>query len=146
MRRDKGAVNIDGHADESECTIEACSHWLEAPGPSSIMLGPHRLTNELHNGPAVAAEVLPLDESDEDLTQFSGMGGATASAIREIVTTGALGKLEKFRADVDPVALHVKSGAVRFEGEPLPTIRPTIRVVLCDSRVAWQSPRRSRLL
>jgi hypothetical protein len=44
---------------------------------------------------------------DEDLTQFPGIGGAIASAIREIVTTGALGKLEKLRADVDPVLLEI---------------------------------------
>jgi DNA polymerase (family 10) len=51
-----------------------------------------------------------LDEMvrrDEDLTQFPGIGGAIASAIREIVTTGALGKLEKLRADVDPVLLEI---------------------------------------
>jgi DNA polymerase (family X) len=51
-----------------------------------------------------------LDEMvrrDEDLTQFPGVGGAIASAIREIVTTGALGKLEKLRADVDPVLLEI---------------------------------------
>src|SRR5438309_1063752 len=44
-----------------------------------------------------------LDEmvrDDEDLTSFAGIGEAIASAIREIVTTGTLGKLEKLRAQV----------------------------------------------
>jgi DNA polymerase (family 10) len=46
-----------------------------------------------------------LDEmvrDDEDLTRFAGVGDAIASAIREIVMTGTLGKLEKLRAAAPP--------------------------------------------
>ncbi|MBV9609164.1 MAG: DNA polymerase III [Acidobacteria bacterium] len=38
-----------------------------------------------------------------DLTMFAGIGEAIASAIREIVTTGTLTKLEKLRSEADPV-------------------------------------------
>src|SRR5207248_8973844 len=38
----------------------------------------------------------------EDLTRYAGIGEAIASAIREIVLTGALGKLEKLRAEAAP--------------------------------------------
>jgi DNA polymerase (family X) len=37
-----------------------------------------------------------------DLTRYAGIGDAIASAIREIVLTGTLGKLEKLRAQATP--------------------------------------------
>jgi DNA polymerase (family 10) len=40
-----------------------------------------------------------LVREDADLTAFAGIGDAIAAAIREIVLTGTLGKLEKLRAD-----------------------------------------------
>src|SRR5438105_7472782 len=46
-----------------------------------------------------------LDElvrDDADLTRYAGIGEAIASAIREIVLTGTLGKLEKLRAQATP--------------------------------------------
>ena len=46
-----------------------------------------------------------LDEMvrrEEDLTQFVGIGAAIASAIREIVTTGTLAKLERLRGEATP--------------------------------------------
>jgi DNA polymerase (family 10) len=46
-----------------------------------------------------------LDElvrDGEDLTQFPGIGAAIASAIREIVTTGTLGKLQTLRGQATP--------------------------------------------
>jgi DNA polymerase (family X) len=46
-----------------------------------------------------------LDEMvrrEEDLTQFAGIGAAIASAIREIVTTGTLTKLERLRSEASP--------------------------------------------
>jgi DNA polymerase (family 10) len=56
-----------------------------------------------------AAKVRTLSESidelvrnDEDLTQYAGIGAAISSAIREIVLTGTLGKLEKLRSNVSP--------------------------------------------
>jgi DNA polymerase (family 10) len=51
-----------------------------------------------------------LDEMvrrDEDLTQFSGIGTAIASAIREIVTTGVLGKLDKLRGNLSHVLVEI---------------------------------------
>src|SRR5439155_17711970 len=56
-----------------------------------------------------AARIRTLSESldemvrdQEDLTRFAGIGEAIASAVREIVTTGTLEKLEKLRAEVTP--------------------------------------------
>src|SRR6267142_1023364 len=56
-----------------------------------------------------AAKVRTLSESiDElvrdgsDLTEYAGIGEAIGSAIREIVLTGTLGKLEKLRSQASP--------------------------------------------
>src|SRR5256885_1674454 len=56
-----------------------------------------------------AARIRDLSESlddmvrgEENLTQFPGIGEAIASAIREIVTTGTLRKLEKLRGQATP--------------------------------------------
>ena len=43
-----------------------------------------------------------LVREDADLTAFPGIGDAIAACIREIVTTGTLGKLEKLRAGASP--------------------------------------------
>jgi DNA polymerase (family 10) len=46
-----------------------------------------------------------LDElvrSEADLTRYAGIGDAIASAIREIVLTGSLGKLDKLRTEASP--------------------------------------------
>jgi DNA polymerase (family 10) len=63
-----------------------------------------------------AARIRNLSESldemvrdQEDLTRFAGIGEAIASAIREIVTTGTLGKLEKLRAEVPPAVASITS-------------------------------------
>ena len=56
-----------------------------------------------------AAKIRTLSESvdelvrdDADLTAYAGIGEAIASAIREIVLTGTLGKLEKLRSAASP--------------------------------------------
>ncbi len=63
-----------------------------------------------------AARIRNLSESldemvrdQEDLTRFAGIGEAIASAIREIVTTGTLGELEKLRAQVTPAVASITS-------------------------------------
>src|SRR5436305_8792450 len=46
-----------------------------------------------------------LDElvrEEADLTRYAGIGDAIAAAIREIVLTGTLGKLEKLRSEATP--------------------------------------------
>jgi DNA polymerase (family 10) len=48
-----------------------------------------------------------IDRDQEDLTRFAGIGEAIASAIREIVTTGTLDKLEKLRAQVPPAVASI---------------------------------------
>jgi len=51
-----------------------------------------------------------LDEmvrNDEDLTQFAGIGEAIAGAIREIVRTGSLAKLETLRAGAAPALASI---------------------------------------
>src|SRR5438309_3947067 len=61
-----------------------------------------------------AARIRHLSESldemvrnDEDLTQFAGIGEAIGSAIREIVRTGSLSKLEKLRAGATPALASI---------------------------------------
>jgi len=61
-----------------------------------------------------AARIRNLPESleemvrrEEDLRQFSGIGAAIASAIREIVTTGTLSKLERLRGEVTPAVAEL---------------------------------------
>ena len=56
-----------------------------------------------------AAKIRTLSESvdelvrdDADLTAYAGIGEAIGSAIREIVLTGTLGKLEKLRSAASP--------------------------------------------
>ncbi len=46
--------------------------------------------------------IADLVREDADLTSFPGIGDAIAAAIREIVTTGTLGKLERLRAGASP--------------------------------------------
>ena len=43
-----------------------------------------------------------LVHSDADLTEYSGIGNAISSAIREIVLSGSLGQLEKLRSQAAP--------------------------------------------
>ncbi len=53
-----------------------------------------------------------LDEMvrrEEDLTQFAGIGAAIASAIREIVTTGTLSKLERLRSEASPALAELSA-------------------------------------
>src|ERR1700733_11309316 len=56
-----------------------------------------------------AAKIRTLSESvdelvrnDDDLTVYAGIGAAIAGAVREIVLTGTLGKLEKLRSGATP--------------------------------------------
>ena len=61
-----------------------------------------------------AARIRHLSESldemvrdEHDLTQFAGIGEAIASAIREIVRTGTLGRLETLRAGAAPALASI---------------------------------------
>jgi DNA polymerase (family 10) len=63
-----------------------------------------------------AAHIRNLPESldemvrcEEDLTQFAGIGAAIASAIREIVTTGKLTKLERLRSEAPPAVAELSA-------------------------------------
>jgi DNA polymerase (family X) len=63
-----------------------------------------------------AADICNLSESldamvhrEEDLTQFSGIGAAIASAIREIVRTGSLAKLERLRSEATPAIAELNA-------------------------------------
>jgi DNA polymerase (family X) len=63
-----------------------------------------------------AARIRNLPESldemvrrEEDLTQFSGIGTAIASAIREIITTGTLAKLERLRSEATPAIAELSA-------------------------------------
>jgi len=48
-----------------------------------------------------------LVQDDADLTQYAGIGDAIASAIREIVQTGSLRKLEYLRAQASPAVASI---------------------------------------
>ena len=68
-----------------------------------------------------AAKIRTLSESvdelvrdDADLTAYAGIGEAIASAIREIVMTGTLGKLEKLRSAASPELASI-SAFLRLE-------------------------------
>ena len=74
-----------------------------------------------------AARIRSLSESldelvreDADLTQFPGIGEAIASAIREIVLTGKLRKLDTLRGQAAP-----EVASSRRLSPPRPETRPT---------------------
>jgi DNA polymerase (family 10) len=50
----------------------------------------------------MSESVYELVHDDADLTQYAGIGEAIGSAIREIVFTGTLGKLEMLRSEASP--------------------------------------------
>lgn len=50
-----------------------------------------------------------LVREEADLTQFEGIGEAISSAIREIVLTGSLGKLEKLRSQASPALASISA-------------------------------------
>ena len=50
-----------------------------------------------------------LVQDEADLTQYAGIGDAIASAIREIVQTGTLRKLETLRADATPAVASINA-------------------------------------
>ena len=63
-----------------------------------------------------AASIRTLSESidelvreEADLTRFGGIGDAISSAIREIVLTGSLGKLEKLRSEPSPALASISA-------------------------------------
>ena len=63
-----------------------------------------------------AASIRTLSESidelvreEADLTRFDGIGEAISSAIREIVLTGTLGKLEKLRSEASPALASISA-------------------------------------
>src|ERR1700759_4043027 len=59
----------------------------------------HRAALRIRNLPDSLDEMV---RGEEDLPQFAGIGAAIASAIREIVTTGTLTKLERLRSEATP--------------------------------------------
>jgi DNA polymerase (family 10) len=68
-----------------------------------------------------AAKIRTLSESvdelvrdEADLTAYAGIGDALASAIREIVATGTLGKLDKLRSEASPELASI-SGFPRLD-------------------------------
>jgi len=50
-----------------------------------------------------------LVQDDADLTQYAGIGDAIASAVREIVQTGSLRKLETLRAQATPAVASINA-------------------------------------
>ena len=66
----------------------------------------HRAAVRIRNLPESLDEMV---RGEEDLTRFAGIGAGIASAIREIVTTGKLAKLEKLRAQVTPALVELST-------------------------------------
>src|SRR5205814_3115110 len=55
----------------------------------------------------MSESIQELVQDDVDLTQYAGIGDAIASAIREIVQTGSLRKLETLRAQASPAVASI---------------------------------------
>jgi DNA polymerase (family X) len=66
----------------------------------------HRAAARIRNFPESLREMV---HCDEDLTQFAGIGAAIAGAIREIVATGTLTKLEKLRGEAPPAIAELSA-------------------------------------
>jgi DNA polymerase (family X) len=66
----------------------------------------HRAAARIRNLPDSLDDMV---RREEDLTQFSGVGAAIASAIREIVTTGTLAKLERLRGEATPAVAELSA-------------------------------------
>jgi DNA polymerase (family X) len=64
----------------------------------------HRAAARIRNLPDSLDEMV---RHEEDLTRFSGIGAGIASAIREIVTTGTLAKLERLRGEATPAVAEL---------------------------------------
>jgi DNA polymerase (family 10) len=71
----------------------------------------HRAAARIRNLPDSLDEMV---RREEDLTRFPAIGTAIASAIREIVTTGTLAKLERLRSEATP-AMAELSGHPRLD-------------------------------
>src|SRR5437762_1744892 len=56
---------------------------------------------------AMSESIDELVRDGSDLTEYAGIGEAIASAIREIVLTGTLGKLEKLRSQASPAIASI---------------------------------------
>jgi DNA polymerase (family X) len=66
----------------------------------------HRAATRIRNLPDSLDEMV---RREEDLTQFADIGAAIASAIREIVTTGTLAKLERLRGEATPAVAELSA-------------------------------------
>ena len=66
----------------------------------------HRAAARIRNLPESLDEMV---RREDDLTQFSGIGAAIASAIAEIVRTGTLAKLEKLRSEATPAVAELSA-------------------------------------
>ena len=67
-----------------------------------------------------------------DLTGYAGIGDAIASAIREIVLTGTLGKLEKLRTQASPELLSI-SDYPRLDPKRILRIYKILKISSIDS-------------
>src|SRR5207248_7787915 len=56
---------------------------------------------------ALSDSLEQLVRDGEDLTRLPGIGDAIASAIREIVLTGSLGKLDRLRSQASPALASI---------------------------------------
>ena len=75
-----------------------------------------------------------LDEmvrEEADLTRFAGIGEGIAAAIREIVTTGALGKLDKLREQATPALADI-SAYPRLDPKRVMRIYKKLRIASVD--------------
>jgi DNA polymerase (family 10) len=66
----------------------------------------HRAAGRIRNLPDSLDEMV---RRDEDLTRFPAIGAAIASAVKEIVTTGTLAKLERLRSEATPAVAELSA-------------------------------------
>jgi len=83
-----------------------------------------------------------LVQDEADLTQYAGIGDAIASAIREIVQTGTLRKLETLRAQATFAIKQTDFGIKPFRGGPAGTVKVADRVTFTIDAVAVQTAAR----
>jgi hypothetical protein len=74
-----------------------------------------------------------LVREEDDLTAYAGIGGEFSGAIREIMLTGTLGKLEKLRSQASPeltgISAYPRLDPKRILSTPIPR-RATAQIQL----------------
>jgi DNA polymerase (family X) len=80
--------------------LTVLAQLLSAQGENPFKIKAYRRAAETIK--TIPESIAELVKEGADLTQYSGIGGGISSAIREIVQTGSLQKLDTLRSDLSP--------------------------------------------